>query len=114
MPEVEAGHHVQPDVFQPPGRALQTAVNSFPPLVAHAAERAGPFGDVVFEQVDPCVRALPQVGGGHVRHARCLLVVVGHHVVHVGVGVGELLERLVIWAKQKGKSNADVMLLFLL
>lgn len=96
VPEVETGHHVQPDVFLAPGRALQTSVNSFPPLVAHAAERAGPLGDVVFEQVNPRVGALSQVGRGHVRHAGCFLVVVGDHVVHVGVRVGELLECLVI------------------
>lgn len=83
---------MQPDVFLAPGRALQTAVNGFPPLAAHAAERAGPLGDVVFEEVDPCVGAFSQVGGGHVRHAGGFLVVVGDHVVHVGVGVGELLE----------------------
>lgn len=47
----------------------------------------------MFEQVDPGVAVLSQVGGGHVRHARCLLVVVGDHVVHVAFGVSELIKR---------------------
>lgn len=98
MPEVETGHHVQADIFLASGWALQTAVDSFPPLVAHAAQRTGALGDVVFEEVGPRVAAFPQVGSGHVRHAGRFLVVVGHHVVHVGVGVGELLERSIICA----------------
>lgn len=47
----------------------------------------------MFEQVDPGVAVLSQVGGGDVRHARCLLIVVGDHVVHVGFGVCELFKR---------------------
>lgn len=97
MPEVKTGHHVQADIFLPPGRALQAAVNSLPPLVAHAAERTGPLGDVVLEEVDPCVGAFSQVGGGHIRHAGGFLVVVGNHVIHVGVGVGELLKRSALY-----------------
>lgn len=110
MPEVETGHDVEPDVFLAPGGALQTAVDGLPPLVAHAAESAGPLGDVVFEQVDPRVGAVPQVGGGHVRHAGGLLVVVGDHVVHVRVGVGELLECLVFCsvARTRGKGRHAV------
>lgn len=83
---------MQPDIFLAPGGALQAAVNSLPPLVAHAAEGAGPLGDVMFEEVDPSVGAFSQVGGGYVRHAGGFLVVVGDHVVHVGVGVRELLK----------------------
>lgn len=48
----------------------------------------------MFEQVDPGVAVLSQVGGGHVRHARRLLIVVGDHVIHVGFGVCELFKRL--------------------
>lgn len=92
VPKIKTGHNVQPDVFLAPRGALQTTVNSFPFLVAHAAQRAGTFGDVVFEEVDPRVGAFSQVGGGHVRHAGSLLVVVSRHVVHVGVGVRERLE----------------------
>lgn len=87
---------MQPDVFLAPRGALQTAVNSFPRLVAHAAQRAGTFRDVVFEEVDPRVGAVSQVGGGHVRHAGSLLVVVSRHVVHVGVGVRERLKGSVV------------------
>jgi len=105
VPEVETGHDVQPDVFLGPRRAFQTPVNGVPPLGAHAAEHAGPLGDVVFEEVDPRVGALPQVGGGHVRHAGGLLVVVGDHVVHVRVGVGELFERLVFCSTERKKKN---------
>lgn len=96
MPKVKTGHHVQPDVFLGAGGALQTAVNRLPLLVAHAAQRAGPFGDVVLEEVHPRVRAFPQVGRGHIRHAGGFFIVVGHHVVHVGVRVRELLERPVV------------------
>lgn len=97
MPEVETGHHVQPDIFLAAGRALQTAIDGFPLLVSHAAQRTGAFGDVVLEEVDSRVGAFPQVGGGHVRHAGGFLVVVGHHVVHVGVRVGELFKCPVIY-----------------
>lgn len=96
MPEIKAGHHVEPDVFLTPRCALQTSVNGFPPLAAHATQRTGTFWDVMFEEVDSRVGALSQVGGGHVCHAGSLLVVVGHHVVHVGVGVGELLKCSVV------------------
>lgn len=113
MPEVEARHHVQPDVFLASCRALQTAVNRLPPLVAHAAERTGTFGDVVFEEVDPSVGGLPQVGGGHVRHAGGLLVVVGNHVVHVGVGVCELLKRLVFCTEVEQNGRVVVKRCFL-
>ena len=85
MPEVKAGHHVEPDVLLPAGGALQTAVDRLPPLVSHAAERAGTFRDVMVEEVDTGVRALPQVGGREVCHAGCFLIVVSHHVIHVGV-----------------------------
>lgn len=94
MPQVEAGHGVQTHVLVSAAGTLHTAVDGLAPLAAQAAERARPFGDVVFEQVDPGVALLPQVGRGHVGHAGCLLVVVGHRVVHVGVGVCELLKRL--------------------
>lgn len=94
VPQVKAGHGVQAHVFLSSAGTLQTAVDGFPPLAAQAAERAGPFGDAMFEQVDPGVALLPQVGRGHVCHAGCLLIVVSHHVVHVGVGVCELLKCL--------------------
>lgn len=55
MPEIKTGYHMQPDVFLAPGRALQAAVHGFPPLVAHPAECTGALGDVVFEEVDPCM-----------------------------------------------------------
>lgn len=87
---------MQAYVFLAAAGALQAAVDGFPPLVSHAAQSTGALGDVVFEEVDTRMRAFPQVGGGHVRHAGGLLVVVGHHVVHVGVGVGELLKRPVV------------------
>lgn len=96
MPEVEARHHVQPYVFVARGGALQAAVHGLAALVAHATQHTGALGDVVVEEVDPRVGAFPQVGGGHVRHAGGFLVVVGHHVIHVGVRVGELLECPVI------------------
>lgn len=96
VPEIETRHHMQPDIFLAPSRALQTAVDRLSLLVAHAAQCTRPLGDVVFEEVGTCVGALPQVGRGHVRHAGGFLVVVGDHVVHVRVGVGELLERSVI------------------
>lgn len=94
MPQVKAGHGVQTHVFLSAAGTLHTAVDGLPALAAQAAERARPFGDIVFEQVDPAVGLLPQVGRGHVGHARRLLIVVGHHVVHVGVRVRELLEGL--------------------
>lgn len=94
VPQVKAGHGVQTHVLLSTAGTLHAAVDGFPPLAAQAAERARPLGDVMFEQVDPGVALLPQVSRGHVRHARCLLIVVGHHVVHVGVGVCELLKRL--------------------
>lgn len=100
---------MQADIFLAPGRALQTAVNRFPPLVAHAAERTQTLGDVVFEEVDPCVGGLSQVGSGHVRHAGGLLVVVGDHVVHVGVGVSELLKRPVFCTEVEQKQNGRVV-----
>lgn len=96
---------MQPDIFLPSTSALQAAIDGLPPLGPHATERTGALGDVVFEEVDPRVGAVPQVGRGHVRHAGRLLVVVGHHVVHVGVGVGELLERPVIWELDKTKAD---------
>lgn len=85
---------MQTHVFLSSAGTLHAAVNGLPPLAAQAAERARPFGDVVFEQVDPGVALLPQVGRGQVRHAGCLLVVLVHHLVHVGVRVCELLKRL--------------------
>lgn len=94
VPQVKAGNRVQTHVLLSSAGTLQTAVDGLPALAAQATQAAGPFGDVVFEQVDPGVALLPQVGRGHVRHAGCLLAVVGHHVVHVGVGVCELLKRL--------------------
>lgn len=86
---------------------LQAAVDGFPPLVAHATERARPFGNVVFEEVDPSVRGLPQVGSGHVRRAGGLLVVVGDHVVHKGVRVCELLKRLVFCTRKPNKHSQN-------
>lgn len=91
---------MQADIFLAPCQALQTAVDGFPPLVAHATQCTGSLRDVVFEEVDPCVGAFPQVGGGHVCHAGGFLVVVSHHVVHVGVRVGEHLKRSVICTKE--------------
>lgn len=107
MPQVEARHHVQSDVFVAAAGTLQTAVDGFPPLVAHAAERTRPFRNVVFEEIDPSVRGLPQVGSGHVRHAGGLLVVVGDHVVHKGVAVGELLKRLVFCTRKPNKHSQN-------
>lgn len=92
VPQVKAGHGVQAHVFVSPAGTLQAAVDGFPPLAAQAAERARPFGDVVFEQVDAGVALLPQLGRGRVRQARRLLVVVGHHLVQAGVGGGGLLQ----------------------
>lgn len=94
VPKVETRHRVQPDEFLPAAGALDAAVHRLPPLVAHAAERARSFGDVVLEKVDPGVGGLPQVEGGHVRHAHRLLVLVSDHVIDVGVGMRELLECL--------------------
>lgn len=94
VPKVETRHRVQPDEFLPAAGALNTAVHRLPPLVAHAAERARSFGDVVLEKVDPGVGGLPQVDGGHVRHAHRLFILVSDHVINVGVGVRELLECL--------------------
>lgn len=88
VPEVETRDGVQTDVFVSPGRAVQTPVDRFPSLAACAAERAGTLGDVVFEEVDPRVGRLPQVGGGHVRQAGGLLVV----FVPIGVRVQDLLQ----------------------
>lgn len=70
VPQVKTRHGVQAYVFLPTTRTLHAAVDGLPLLVAQAAERAGPFWNVVFEQVDPGVAVLSQVGGGHVRHAR--------------------------------------------
>lgn len=98
---------MQADVFVAAAGTLQAAVDGFPPLVAHTAERTWPFGNVVFEEVDPSVRGLPQVGSGHVRHAGGLLVVVGDHVVHKGVGVGELLKRLVFCTQKSNKHSQN-------
>ncbi len=92
VPEVKTGHHMQPDIFMAPSRALQTAINRFAPVVAHSTECTGTLGDVVFEEVDACVRAFPQVGSGHISHAGSFLIVVCNYVVHVGVWVGELLK----------------------
>lgn len=94
VPQVKAGHGMQTHVFLSSTGTLDAAIDGLPPLAAKTAEWAWPFGDVVFEQVDPGVTVLPQVGGGHVRHAGCLLVVLVHHVVHGGVWVCELLKRL--------------------
>lgn len=103
VPEVETRDGVQTDVFVSAGRAVQTPVDRLPSLAAHAAERAGTLGDVVFEEVDPRVRRLPQVGGGHVRHAGGLLVVFGDHIVHVGVQ--DLLEPVFCGQSEQGGSE---------
>lgn len=113
VPEVETGHHVQSDIFLASGRALQAAVHRLPLLVPHAAQHAGALGDVVLEEVDPCVAALPQIGGGHVRHAGGLLVVVGHHVIHVGVGVGELLKRSVICTQVGWVNSVGIIIMYM-
>lgn len=87
---------MQSDIFLAPRCTLQTAIDGFSLLVSHATQRTGSLRDVVFEQVDSGVAALPQVGCGHICHAGGLLVVVCHHVVHVCVCVGKLLKRPVV------------------
>ena len=96
VPEVEAGHHVEPHILLPAGGALQAAVHCLPALAAHATQGAGPLGDVVVQEVDACVRALTQVPRGEVRHAGGLFVVVGRRIVHVRLWVGQPLERSVV------------------
>lgn len=108
VPQVKARHGVQADVFVSAAGTFHAAVDGLPPEAAQAAHGARPLGDVVFEQVDPRVAVLPQVGAGHVAGARCLLVVVGDRVVHVGVGVGELFKGLAFWrTRQVGSEAAE-------
>lgn len=92
---------MQTYIFLPTKRAFHTAIDSFSSLIAHATQCTWPLGDVVFQEVDACVGAFPQVAGGDVGHAGGFLVVVSHRVIHEGIRVSELFQCSVICMHRK-------------